>query len=528
MAQLPLVRHKKRIDRSLPAWVDIIILALSIAIFYIIITPMLSSDSTYFDEGYSVYLAHLNIPSAVYYTSLDVHPPLYYIALHFWQMVFDSSIFVLRMMSVVWAAICIALAFFLVRRAFGRIAAWIILPFITFSPLFLRYSETARMYTMALAFCLAATYILVRLQGTVERKKRTVLWIIYGVFVAGGMWTNYFTALIWICHGLWVISERYILRNKEGKFILPKGWLSAIAMAVLLYIPWLPSLITRYKDIQDNGFWIKPISIDTISSTITTMTLLRPASSITSWLVIGIVGWIGVATWLVTRTYKEIIPTKKPLYRLVIIMSIGPIILLGLLSLPPFRPAYTYRYVLAGVFMSMLLIGVSLAIISFKKHQLAKKICIGMFLLIILVIGMFNFIHQGNRNLDTGGKSTVGDAVAQIDSQVSTIEPIIIKSPYTYYASMVYETKTHPIYYLYTESLKNSGVTRGLYDMPNERGIKDISTFIKKFSYVWILGEDKNDIGFSPSPTWKKVKSIIINDTDRGVLSSYAIQYQAP
>src|SRR5664279_4563774 len=210
--------------RSIPPCVDVIIVVTFIAIFCVIVIPVLGIDSAYFDEGYSAYLAHLTIPQAAYYTSLDVHPPLYYATLHIWQSIFGGSISVLRLMSVLWASISIVFAFLIARRAFGRKTAWIVLPFFTFSPLFIRYSEAARMYTMALAFSLAATYVLVCLYRSSQVKKRRLLWIIYAVLVACGMWTNYFTALVWLSHTVWIIYELYRVKGKLfWKIAPPKG-----------------------------------------------------------------------------------------------------------------------------------------------------------------------------------------------------------------------------------------------------------------------------------------------------------------
>jgi hypothetical protein len=258
------------------------------------------------------------------------------------------------------------------------------------------------------------------------------------------------------------------------------------------------------------------------------MTVLSPANETTSWLAVGVIGWMILVIWIVSRAYRQTNDAKKPLFRLIIIMSMGPSILLALMSLPPLRPAYTYRYALAGVCMTMVLVGVSLVLSQFTKHAYIKKLIIGTFLIGILLIGVLNWSHQGNRNLDTGGKSTVGHVFEQIDQPGNLIEPVIIKSPYTYYATSVYETPQHPIYYVFSDSLKNVGVTQGLYDMPDRRGIKNVEAFTKQYKKVWVVGEDKNDMSFKPVQSWKSVRSVVINDPNKGVVSSYAIEYRAP
>ena len=47
--------------------------------------------SVWFDEAFSVYLARFNIAEIVHFTSLDVHPPLYYWLLKGWTVIFGHS-----------------------------------------------------------------------------------------------------------------------------------------------------------------------------------------------------------------------------------------------------------------------------------------------------------------------------------------------------------------------------------------------------------------------------------------------------
>ncbi len=522
----PLQHRWQRIH--IPVWCDVLVVGICVVLFCVITLPALGSNSSYFDEGYSAYLAHLTIPQAVYYTSLDVHPPLYYIALHGWTSVFGDTITVLRSLSVFWGCVSIVFAFLIAGRAFGRRTAWTMLPFFVLSPLFIRYSETARMYTMALALGLAATYILIMLRTSRHVRKRVVLWVLYGVIVAAGMWTNYFTALIWLGHAAWLAYEHYVIQKKLPWEIAPvKGWLGAMILAVILYIPWIPALLLRYGDIQNNGFWIKPFSIDTLASTLTTGTLLLPAHDTTGWLAIGLIVWTVIVVWLIARTYRQLDGTKKPLFRLIMFLSFGPIIFLILLSLPPFRPAYTYRYALAGVCISMMLIGISLALVQFKKRALIKKLTIGVFLIGILMIGVVNVFHQGSRNLDTGAKNMLGEIIKKVNETTSSIEPIIIMSPYAYYAASVYETPSHPVYYLYANAVKGGGVTRGLVDMPDRRSIKNVDSFVKKYTSIWIVSEDKAGTTLALPPAWQKTRSMMLNDPDRGTPTAYALQFRA-
>jgi Predicted membrane protein len=57
------------------------------------------------DEAYSVTLAGMPLAQIILHTARDVHPPLYYLLLHFWMDAFGNSLLAVRGMSVFLAAL---------------------------------------------------------------------------------------------------------------------------------------------------------------------------------------------------------------------------------------------------------------------------------------------------------------------------------------------------------------------------------------------------------------------------------------
>jgi len=62
----------------------------------------LSVDGLWFDEVYSVRIVRLSVGQIIRLTSGDVHPPLYYLLLHFWTKCFGESESAVRMLSVLF------------------------------------------------------------------------------------------------------------------------------------------------------------------------------------------------------------------------------------------------------------------------------------------------------------------------------------------------------------------------------------------------------------------------------------------
>lgn len=509
---------------------DTLAIVTACTIFAVIATFALAHESSYFDEGFTSYLARFSPFEIAYYTALDVHPPLYYITLHYWQSIVGIDVFWLRFFSVIWAWIAIILTFILVKEWFGRMASYSTLLFITMSPLFIRYSEAMRMYTMAIAIVVGATYILVRLlshshQSTMRRR---MLWASYGVLVSAGMWTNYFTAFIWIAHLLWILSERHSTSStKEKKEYTShlKRWVFAVGLAIILYVPWLPWLIVRFTEVQATGFWILPVSITTITSTITTSLVYLDASKATNWVAPLICLYTAAIVYVCIWTYRRLNRPQRRIYRLFLLCAMIPIVGLLLLSLPPFRSSFVYRYVLNGVFFMTIVMGISFALVRFQHHNTVKKSGLYAIAIIVMCIAVVNVFQAGNRSLDTGVKNMVSQTITKIHN--SDIQaPIISRSPYTYFTASQYETARFPVYYTFSESLNDVGSTHVLYDHPDKRGIKDIQAFAQKHTAIWLLSEDISSATTPPQPGWIKTRYIVINDARTGRPAAYASLYQ--
>ncbi|MFZ2545241.1 MAG: glycosyltransferase family 39 protein [Candidatus Saccharimonadales bacterium] len=494
-------------------WIQLVdwgIIVVCILIFTYLTLPNVVTASAYFDEGYSAYLANLDLWSMAKYTALDVHPPLYYAVLHFWQMLFGNGVAELRLLSIVFGWLAIIFGFLIVRRGFGYRSAWLATLLLSMSPLLIRYGASMRMYTMALAIGLAATYVLVI---ALASKKRWP-WIVYAILVSAGMWTNYFTALIWVTHLIWLLYE-----YREKRSVIKK-WVIAVTGAVVLYLPWLPALIYRAGEIQVSGFWIKPLSIDTLVSTVTMSLTFRNSSQVTGWLVVGVIGLIIALVIMGRQVYSNLNKSKKTYFRLTIALSSLPIILLALMSLPPLRPAYVFRYIIFASIASSILIAIIVTYAEFKRHNLVKRFLLYALTIFIFVTGSYHAMVVGNRNLDTDSQNKLAQVIHDVN-QSKHKAPIVVRSPYTYYASAPYATKDFPIHFLFYSNLANIGSTRPLFDHP-QNSVLSSATFDK----VWLVGEDRGSVIKPPSDKWKLVDYKIEYDDIKNKAIAFAYYFE--
>ncbi|MBX9721681.1 MAG: glycosyltransferase family 39 protein, partial [Candidatus Obscuribacterales bacterium] len=141
---------RKKIDfvRSHPR-LDILFVLIGLGIFATISFFNMTNSSIWFDEAFSAYIAQFNFAEIAAFTATDVHPPFYYWVLKVWTLLFGTSEVAFRSMSLLFGAGAIAAGYILARRFFGRLVAGVSLIFLVLSPMLIRYSDEARMYTLA-------------------------------------------------------------------------------------------------------------------------------------------------------------------------------------------------------------------------------------------------------------------------------------------------------------------------------------------------------------------------------------------
>lgn len=488
-------------------WVGVIA---SLGLFTSIAWPTLIGASAYFDEGYSAYLARFNPFSTAFYTAFDVHPPLYYIVLHFWQSIVGTDVSALRFLTVIFAWIAVLFAFLIVRRWFGRRAAMLAIFMMVLSPLFIRYGTAMRMYTMMLAIAFAATYVL--LCAVSEKDRRWWRW--YTALVAIGMWTNYFMAFVWLAHVLWLYKDFH------GDKKLLKTARKAYLWAAVWYLPWLPVLIVRYAVVQAYGFWIPPLSVETFASTVTESIVFRTATDTIAWVAAGIIFLIAVVGTWSKNAYKRLDNKSLPAFHLLTLMSFIPIGLLILISLPPLRSAYTFRYVIIAALSSIMLIAIILTHTKLRRYDLPFRTMLVIVALALFVTGANETLVAGNRSLDTNWQNRT----KQLMERVHTTDrkaTVVTRSAYAYYVARLYPADGYPVRFLYTtyDELVR-GATRPLVDHADE----SVSNF-DGLNQVWLVGDNLNEVG-PPGKDWVKKQQLDEYDKTTNTLSESAIYYE--
>ena len=166
------------------------------------------------------------IPSIV---AKDIHPPLYYVLLHFWGGAVGGGIGGLRSFSAVWALLATFLLDWFWARDLTPFARWLTVSLFAFSPSLLLYGRMARSYSMQVALAMLAVGLLLR--WTREPKSYAIVGSALAAVVAL-LYTHY-------APGVAVMAGFVLL----GGLLLGGARVGAFCVGVgLAYLPWVFAL----------------------------------------------------------------------------------------------------------------------------------------------------------------------------------------------------------------------------------------------------------------------------------------------
>lgn len=493
--------------------VDLAFLFVGLAVFLTITLINAPRASIWFDEGFSAYIAQFSFWDIARYTATDVHPPFYYWLLKIWSDLFGTTELAYRSLSILFGAATATVAFFLTRKLFGRKVAWVALTFIVLSPMLIRYSDEARMYTLTALIVFSATYVMLKAEETKKRK----YWVWYAILVSIGMWTHYFTALAWVAHLAWHGTQVWRKGNKPKEFwkkFFTKPWVLTYALAVGLFIPWLPFMALQLTVVQSGGFWIGPVGVDTPTNYLTNYFYYLEHGSVQSWFALALIVVVTIAIIVVPKAYKSLASKEKRSFLLIAALALLPPVLLFFASLPPLRSSFVERYLIP----SFVAFSILLAIILVKGTKNWRPFWKA--LPIVLVIGMMifgitNVYKYGNYNKNTNIHILTRQAVQAAQAASPAGTPIVAASPWIFYEAASYSTPEYPVYfidentqYIYgsLDMLKNSDLNK----------IKDLAAFEKENPTIWYLGSSSNEDIAPYKDSWKKVETISMKDTITG------------
>lgn len=205
------------------------------------------------DESQTVAIASRSFSGLFAGLRVDGSPPLYYLLLHVWMLVFGTSTFAVRALSGLLSVASLGLMPLVARRlGWSRRGALTATLLLATNPFAVRYATEARMYSMVLLLSLL------------------LLLAIEGLYRSGGRWPVAATALI--TAGL--LLTHYWSLFFYGVGVLATAWLAwrrgdrgarrvllALLLGAIPFLPWLPTF--AFQTLHTGAPWGSPPTLAT-------------------------------------------------------------------------------------------------------------------------------------------------------------------------------------------------------------------------------------------------------------------------
>lgn len=207
-------------------------------------------SALWLDEAISVNIARLplvQIPGAL---SHDGAPPLYYVLLHFWMLVFGQGNIAVRALSGVMSVAALPLFWHAGRRVAGRVGAWALFFLALSSPFAIYYATATRMYSQMVLLALLGFLAFERALEEPTRRRLVAL----GGVTAGLLYTHYWALYLVVATGSWLLWRMWRERGAgEPSMLGIRPAFGAMVVGGVCWLPWSP--VFAYQTLHTGTPW---------------------------------------------------------------------------------------------------------------------------------------------------------------------------------------------------------------------------------------------------------------------------------
>jgi len=445
--RMPRFLHRKKYDTSLFP----VVLAGSAVVSGAISLWIGVRQSVWFDESYSVELAKAPVDKLIHMTATDVHPPFYYLLLKAWGNAFDWNEVALRLLSVLLMMGALVVGGLLIRKMFGSRAAICAVLLVMIAPLLLRYGFELRQYALASFVGISATYAFYSAWQEKNKQRQTRWLIAYGLLVALGMYTLYYTALLWAAHVVWLIFMK-VKHSLAWKKMLRYVWV--YVGAAVLFIPWLPTFLPQFTN-GALGPATQRLDLEQLVGIGTFNVLYQPVIMVSVALTAVFVAVVAAVVWAAVKARKPLAGLRDEVVLLVLYLAV-PIVIVMAISLS--RPMYMERFLSHLAIGPLLLIGV---LLYFAAGQMRRRWQTYLMLAVVygaVGIGCLHLADVGNYSFQYFRASPVRQMADAVKNDCDPDTRVLAANAYTG-TELIYYLPDCPVYFVAKEGSLGGGFT---------------------------------------------------------------------
>lgn len=360
-------------------------------------------QSIWRDEAFSYFMAKPDLIKVIINTASDFNPPLYYLFLHYWILLFGRWDEMLRILSFIPHLLTVFIVYKFAKELFSRKYALFVAIFTFLNPMLLYYAFEMRMYSFYALFTICSLYFFYKKS-----------WNWYTIFTVLGLYTHSFFPLIIASHILYL----KLIKNIEKKIYINT------LKPILFYIPWIPVIIAQFIHSKDS--WMFPVDWQLVQSALGNIFTNYegtpgnwwPYTAILSALIIV---FIGLSLYL-NRNKKHQINIAL-LFTISIFLPLVLILGFSLLK----RPIFVNRYL---IFISIYeIMAISMGLASIKNKHTRYFLITGWLMIVIIFNIVITPFHK---------KTDFKSAFAEINRMAHSGDIVYSKTPIGFLESAYY------------------------------------------------------------------------------------------
>ncbi len=326
------------------------------------------------DEAFSIWIAaHPVLNMLQIIATIDQHPPLFYLVLHFWDLPSTQQLWV-RLMPVVAGALTIPAAYGLGRATGGRKTGFYAAMLVALSPYLVANSQNVRMYALLVLFGTLSLWSLAVLITVPAGKTVAWRWLVHLLSTSALLYTYTEGVFLAAAEGLFVVVWLVIGSGPvPGRRRLLVATSSTV-VAGLTWLAWLPAALHQFSGVTQR-FWIPPPDSPRVVNTLLTLlndvdlpTLARGAGA-------GVFstagGWLLAAFFSLAVVGLVWFPGGSPFRWLLLAAFLVPHA--GALAVSQVTPVYVDHSLIVSTVGVLMLMAAGLAAITPSVGDLAKR-----------------------------------------------------------------------------------------------------------------------------------------------------------
>jgi mannosyltransferase len=327
--------------RTIPTGVPMVVLVVGgLTLISLFLRTRALGASLWMDEGLSIGIANqpfLDIPGVL---RQDGSPPLYYMMLHVWMSLFGTGPGDTQGLSVAVSLLAVPGGLWAGWTLFGKRAGLICAALGAFNPFLTTYAQETRMYSLMVVFSLLTSAAFLHVFVYRNRQYLPVFAALLAAMLYTHSWGIFVTA------GTLVAVVPALMAAEDRRAVF-RDAVIAFGAALLLYVPWLPTLL--YQTAHTGAPWLNsprfgvPLQISKSllgGGTVTVALLLAAGSGLAAVLAgrenerertaIITAITLGVATLAIAWLFSQVSPAWTTRY---LGVALGPIFLLASLGM---------------------------------------------------------------------------------------------------------------------------------------------------------------------------------------------------